>query len=385
MSRPSSTASIPGLRERLRADGTLRRWWEPNAKERAVGCIVVELDSNHLGHARRVAQQLRDDAQKRLAGTAPKTKGTARTMAALIAEYRRARQFKDRPATTRRSYETNLRAIEDKWGPELVIGFGAAACNTWYETLLAAKGSFRARALLRMMSILFSYAELLEWREAGSNPVAPVKMKTPPSRSRACTWEELDALLDAADRLQQPMLALIVLLGIYGGQRVTDVIEARPDHFSQIPMGRKKTAKLVWVWSVVQSKTGKAVAVPIHDDVTAALEAQLARVQEGPGTLVWASTGKPFTGDAMAAAWSRLRAEAATTCPGIASLTQRDLRRSFSNHARAGAATEGDIADVLGNTADKNSALRQVYMAPQLVTATRAVQAVRKPTERKQG
>ena len=66
--------------------------------------------------------------------------------------------------------------------------------------------------------------------------------------------------------------------------------------------------------------------------------------------------------------------------PGVRTLQFRDLRRTFGVWARAGGAIKEDVADVLGNTADTDPELGEVYMPPQFTTASRAVMAVKRPT-----
>ena len=387
--KPSApvTSQVPNVRQRQRADGSWRVWWEPNATQRAAGFKPVELDATRPGFAARAAEKLNADAAAKIAGKAPITGAASRTVRALIADYKASRFFQEKALPTQRAYRVDLKAIEEKWGPQPVTFFDAPICNTWYEALLTAKGAFRARAILRMFSILFKHAEVRGWREAETNPVASVSMKSTAARQRTCSWEEFDALLDAAEALERPMDGVIVALGVYTGQRVTDVIQARPQAFVTARMGRRRVARDGLVWILIQNKTGKEVQVPIHIDIEATVRDQLARATDGPGTLVWdEGTGKAYDINSMGKAWIRLRDEAAKAVPSIATLTQRDLRRTFSTNARAAGVSRDDLVDVMGNTLNTSAALAQVYTASQLATAARAVDAVKKPKkERKQG
>ena len=124
--------------------------------------------------------------------------------------------------------------------------------------------------------------------------------------------------------------------------------------------------------------------MPVHDAALPALRLQLMRTAMGPGTLIWdEATGKAFTPDRFGHVWAQIRTEAAKACPSIATLQWRDLRRTFGNLSRAGGASKADTADVLGNTAATDPKLMRTYMAPQLATTLRAVQAVQRPEKPK--
>jgi len=385
---PPVITEVAGLRQRRRKDGSWRVWWEPNRIQRAAGFTAVDLDAERPGFAIRQAAELNAEAEAKISGK-PRTTGTSeRTISALIADYKASRFYIEKSYETQRTYRIDLNAIDRKWGPHGVVAFDTPTCNTWYEALLASKGVFRALAILRMFSILMKHAEVRGWRAAQSNPVKAISMKAPPGRDRICTWDEFDALMDAADTLGRPMDGLIVAMGIYTGQRVTDIINARPGDFLVTQIGRRKSAREGLVWILQQNKTGKAVQVPIHADLEGQLRSQIALAAAmGQPTLVWdEAKGKRFTLASMNKAWTRLRDEAAKAQPSITTLTQRDLRRTFSNNARAAGVSRDDLVDVMGNTLNVSAALAQVYTAPQLATALRAVDAVQKPKkERKQG
>lgn len=63
----------------------------------------------------------------------------------------------------------------------------------------------------------------------------------------------------------------------------------------------------------------------------------------------------------------------------LSRLQFRDLRRIFGILSRAGGSTRDDTADVLGNSAATNLRLAETYMPSQLDTASRAVDAIRRP------
>jgi hypothetical protein len=64
--RPTLLQSVPGLRERTRADGSVRLWWEPPAAARAKGWGNVDLSAFRPGDAAREARRLNADAARAL-------------------------------------------------------------------------------------------------------------------------------------------------------------------------------------------------------------------------------------------------------------------------------------------------------------------------------
>lgn len=63
----------------------------------------------------------------------------------------------------------------------------------------------------------------------------------------------------------------------------------------------------------------------------------------------------------------------------MAGLQFRDLRRTFAILSRSGGSTKDDTGDVLGNSSAVNPQLAEVYMPSQLDTASRAVDAIKRP------
>lgn len=380
---------VPGLRQRARTDGTWRVWWEPTATQKKLGMATVDLDAAKPGHATREARRLNTECARLAAGGAPKARANARSVNDLINDYLRARSWLRLRATTQATYRVDLKVIGAKWGPQPVALFDRPVVAAWYDALYTAKGAYRSKSIFRMLSIVMGHAELLGWRAENSNPCFNVRVETPEGRDRIATWPEIDALLTAARRLKARHVRLAILLGLYAGQRVTDIREARPDEFACVQVIHPGDAKPrpLWIWSLIQSKRRKVVTVPLHAEVVTALRVQLLLAKgHGPGTLIWdEATGKPFTKERLFRAWEAVRLEAARALPSVATLQERDLRRTFGNLSRHGGAGDGDVADVLGNTAAKNAQLRQTYMAPQLATALRAVSAIEKPKQRKNG
>jgi integrase len=376
------TTSIPRLRQRLRADGTWRLWWEPETDVRALGFAVVELDAGKLGWSVKQCERLNLDVDRaRKAGQRTAPTG-ARSIDALIRDYQGSRKFLGRAEKTQLDYGRRMKAIAQKWGAQPVGAFTKPVMHQWYETLYAQSGAHQALNQLRIMSILFAHAELIGWRPEGSNPCTRLGMQVPKGRSRSATWAEFDALIAAADTLGWPAMACAVALSALQGARQTDVRTARLDGFRTVtlPASGRATQRTALIWELVRSKRGNMGAMELHPDCAPRVRAMLEAAKPGQITLlIDATSGRPISEGLFEDRFSAMRALAAKTVPTVATLQFRDLRRTFGVWSRAGGSSKADVGDVLGNSAATDPKLGETYMPPSFETATRAVMAIARP------
>lgn len=113
------------------------------------------------------------------------------------------------------------------------------------------------------MSILFERAEKLGWRLNNSNPCLRLGVQSPHPRDRVATWDEINAMLQAARDAGLPLMALAILLALYAGQRQTAGL--LPLHAEIIPALRAALAE-----------TGSAKA-PRGDDSPLLIEERVGR------------------------------------------------------------------------------------------------------------
>lgn len=369
-----------GLRERARADGSVRLWWEPPAEARARGMKPVELDPNRLIWSVRRAGELNREAAK---GPQTPKGGKARftvgqTIDHLIDDYEASLRFRRLKPVTRRQYRSNFAVIRRKWGRQLVADFSKPVMGQWYETLYETAGAYMAITLIRAMSLLFSHAELRGWRAEGSNPCQKLKMQVPKGRRRVASWAELDALLAAADAAGLRQVGHAILLSALQGQRQTDVIGAKASHFHQLTV-EGEDPEIIWVWLFEQSKRGNEAFAVLHEETVERLGNLLARTDDGP-LLADDRTGAPWSVRLFGERFAEVREAAiAAGCASLKDLQYRDLRRTFGALGRRGGASKSDVGDVLGNSAAVNQHLGDVYMAPQIITALRVARAIRRP------
>lgn len=368
-----------GLRQRQRGDGSWRLWWEPTRRQAAAGAKVVEFSIRTPGLAQREATRLTSEWNARIAGKPMPIAPGGRSVSALIQDYRTSLAWTRLAETTQRAYQSDLVAIDEKWGPQPVSLFDEAMMDLWYESLHSERGVWRAGSILGTMRRLMKHAEKRKWRPRGTNPCREMEIERGKPRRRTGTWEELDAILRASRVLGLRSMRLAILLAVFSGQRQTDLRLARPDAFR--PFDLPGGGRPVWVWTLTRNKRGNEGHIPMHPEIVPALRVQLLIVGQGPGTLMWdEATGRAFeTKDQVFKRWETIRNLAAKTQPSVATLQWRDLRRTFGALSRGGGATKSDVADVLGNTADQNPMLTETYMAAQLITSLRATSAIQRP------
>lgn len=377
---------IKRLRQRKRRDGTWRIWWEPETAIVDLGFSVFELDENKLGWSVRKCEQLNLDVTRARAAGGKVAPTGGRTMAALIGEYRRSHKFLLLADKTRQDYNTRLNAIDLKWGGQMVASFTKPVMFTWYETMHENSGAHQALQMIRMISALFSYAELKGWRAEESNPCFKLKMHVPKGRSRSATWSEFDALIKRADARaatgdhNMAVMACGIVLSMLHAARQTDVRLARMDGFRNMRVAGLDGPTHEFIWEMRRSKRQNLGMMPVHPEADARIRRVMAQGDAGREyLLVNPANDKPYNEERFGQIFADLRADVAASMPTIKTLQFRDLRRTFATMARAGGSTKDDVGDVLGNSAATDPQLGEIYMPSQFATAKRAVAAVRRP------
>ena len=246
----------PNLRQRQRADGSWRVWWEATGPLRKLGFTSVELDADAPLKAAREARRLNaavDEA--RLTGTAPRSKRGPVCIEDVVEDYKRGIHYLESLAPkTRDSYAKGLRLIIAKWGDVPVTDFTKPMARTWYESLYRDAGKWQAPALIRLLSIIMNHAELRGWRAENSNPCMRLGVSIPRGRARVVTWPEYDALQAAAVKAGLPSIGLAMALSYLAGQRETDVMMALRGDFARQPVR--------WPVRPISSSTSKACPAP---------------------------------------------------------------------------------------------------------------------------
>lgn len=367
-----------GLRQRQRANGSWRLWWEPNGTQRKLEFEAVELDANRLTWSIKEAERINKLVANVAAGNPKVAAGTTGggprkgSFDQLVDRYFKSPEFDQLSAASKDSYSATIRRLRQKWATARVSDFDRAICKEYYDTLYGTGKHTQALHLIRMLSVLLSYAVEIGWIE--HNPALNLRKVTPPPRQRLATWDEIDALLDAAAALDWPTMGLAVALSVFNGQRQADIINAKVAAFQ------------AGCWELVRSKNKRASRLVLHHETAKWLPAAIAAGREDRERLILDPvTGLPTDKYGFSKRFDQIRAEAAKACPSLLApdrLQFRDLRRTFSALARDAGVEDRDRADALGNTSDVNAALSQTYNPPSDRAAAKAIHSITRP-ERK--
>lgn len=364
------------VRQRRKAGGDWRIWWEPEAAVRALGFATTELDAKRLTWSTREAARLNTlvaQARDGVGRASPISGG--RTVSALIAAYTASPDWGRLRPATQRDYRGGFRIIDQKWGGWQVVLFRRGIVQEWFETLHRDRGAHQAKSVMRKLSLLMSYAERREWVDV--NPCLRLKIPTPKPRGRVVEWHELDALTDAARGLGLHGTALAITIGFFSGQRRADILAATLD---QIGLDGR------WRFSRSKARDGSAQAagaIKLHAELLPLIVARIDAAADPAAPICQDdATGAAFSGDLFAKRFAAARAAAAATCPSVADIQFRDLRRSWAYWSREGGAGDRDRADGMGNQSDRNALLSQTYNPPTAEGAARAVDAIQRPAPR---
>ncbi len=368
-----------GLRQRQRANGSWRLWWEPNSTQRKLEFEPVELDANRPTWSVKEATRINKMVASVAAGNPATALATGEdgprkgSFDQLVARYFKSPEFDQLSDASKDSYSATIKTLRRKWATARVADFDRAICKEYYDALYGTGRHTQALHLIRMLSVLLSYAVEIGWIE--HNPALNLRKVTPPPRQRLATWDEIDALMDAAATLNWPTMGLAVALSVFNGQRQADIINARVDAFK------------AGHWTLTRSKNKRTSRLALHEETMKWLPAAMAVGREDRERLILDPvTGLPTTKYGFSKRFDQMRAQAAKACPSLLAphrLQFRDLRRTFSALAREAGVEDRDRADALGNTSDVNSALSQTYNPPSDRAAANAIHSIARP-ERKE-
>lgn len=193
--------------------------------------------------------------------------------------------------------------------------------------------------------VLADVSAWLKWcRQRGAIPMnwaQLVDRETPPGRIRVGTWDELAALIKAAEAMGLHSIADAIILGVDLSWSQCDRLSLR---WSQIDgAGRIKGAR---------QKTGRKGETPTLTDLAGArLPLIKARQRETYGTdklihhvLICEATGAPWKADHYRHKFAEVREAAAADCPSVADFRDQDLRDTAITVAFQAGLTPAEIA-----------------------------------------
>jgi integrase len=312
-------------------DGTARHYWQPSAELRAAGWKPRRLAQDQATAIDQAEALNADvDAWRRgdVAPSAPATvkargkKHAPGTVSALIADYKASRFWsKLAAATTRRSYEWALDAIEAWAGDQPARGITAPAVQAFYEAQLrrveqhgrkrvVVETPAKAAAAVRVLRLLLQVGVRLGY--LGSNPASRPGISLTRKRDpRPWSPDQVRHMAAVADRLGWRSIGTAMLLNEWIGQREGDVLT--------LPPFRVEAEALV----IRQGKTKRVVALPVHQvpHLVARLRAEAERdgaVLSPTHLLLNDRTGQPWNEHTFRHTFADIRAAAVTGLPATA-------------------------------------------------------------------
>lgn len=181
-------------------------------------------------------------------------------------------------------------------------------------------GLHQASGVLTVASLWLKWCRARQSRKV-INWAADVKRDTPPGRIRPGSWAEIDAMMEAAERLGWLSIADSIVLGL-------DLSWSQIDRLAltwpRAGRGRCLTGP------EGRQKTGRVGGTPLSEIGRRRL-AQIIwrqrRMAAQPTHVLWCeTTSAPWKADHYRHTWADVRDEAAKACPSVATLTDADLR-----------------------------------------------------------
>jgi integrase len=180
-----------------------------------------------------------------------------KSLAALIVEYRKSARWQAIKDSTKSAYHGPLQWLGDKYGEQSIADLTRADVIR-IQGIKAADGNSASNTVLKVLRILVAHSIDLGWRL--TDPTLRVK-KMPEGEHRAWTDDE-HAQFEARWPVGTPE-RLGYALALFTGQRRGDVAGMTWGDVDPIRRAVR----------VVQEKTGTKLAVPLHRDLWAVLEA----------------------------------------------------------------------------------------------------------------
>lgn len=221
------------------------------------------------------------------------------TFGYMLTRYYASPEFRPLSDSTKLFYRRYLDPLRVKWGKIALDGLTSRVVREWRNKMADKPGT--ANAALRSLKAVLVWAvknELIT-----TNPAE----KVDPIRTKSDGWQAWpETALVRFSAKATGTVRIAFMLALHTGQRRGDVLAMRWDAISE-----------GWI-SLKQSKTGRALEIPLHPTLAAELEAersrQLAAAEARKSkaqhvaiglTIVQREDGRPYTDSGFASIWNR--------------------------------------------------------------------------------
>lgn len=288
------------------------------------------------------------------------------TVSQLVNAYKVSEDWRLLRASTVQTYLYEFRRLEAAFGHDVAATLSLRQVDDWLETLRR-RSPATARGVLAKGRLLFAWAQRKEMIPnvnpfKGQRRIRRGKsdLAQGGKRSARFTWEELQIVVEAADRAGLASIGDALTLAFACVQRISDVLRIEAQH---VAGGRLR---------FVQSKTGFAVDMALPP-IAAERLACRPRAAAGP-LVVSETTGGAYHEKTVSRVFARLRdslvAEGHTS---IAGKQLRDGRRSgFVQYVLDGASIPF-VCSMSGHSIEEGMAIVEHYLPKTADQADRAV------------
>lgn len=341
-----------------------RLYWQPSAALRRRGWTGQSLGVLSAAHLN-AADELNAGADAALAAEAAAAPAPE-TLAGLVRAFQASEEWQALRARTRRDYARHLARATADLGERLADQLTGKQVKAWHGALGGGRDAYNHVASLRA---LFAWATTAG--RARGNPAAGLGIRKPASHKRVGERAELWALVEAADALGRPSVAVAAVLLAATMQRPADVLALTT---RQVRAG---------VLRLTQFKTGAELAFALHP-VAAERLGHLG--DNGAPLVVNERTGAAYTERAFERAWAAARARAAERLPSIAGADQEvqdptrrgplnaaHMRRTGMVWAAEAGAKIDEICSVSGHDLSSGMQILETYLPRQRLLADRAI------------
>ena len=245
------------------------------------------------------------------------------TFEALIAAWHQSPEWKGLGDGTRQEWTRHCLRIMDWWGELEVKGISPKHVLAFRDAY--AETPATANNMLRCLSSMLGWSVPRDWRP--DNPCREVKKLASGEGYAPWPWE----VIEAAKLELRPDLWWVVAVALYTGQRLGDCLVMKWSAISANGLIQVK-----------QSKTKKALLIPLHSNLRAVLEA----IPRRAVTILTNTDGTPWTDDGFQSSWNKYR-------PAIVKendLVFHGLRKSAVVFLLEAGATDAEVGAVTGQS-----------------------------------
>lgn len=334
-----------------------RAYWYPSKVAKARGWQIVSLGvDGHQAWAEAERLNLKWDADRKAIRTGGERLRPG-TLAAVFATYRETTVWKRKADRTKQMWVEAWDVIAQVFADVPVAKIDFPQCDEFYQGLRETRSLHATHRVFQIFRALLNVA--ISMQLISSSPAKSVKNETPAPRSAIWAHDEVARLIEQAEAMNSPGIALAIRIAY-------DTQFSPPDVRSLTLAHLRKNAEGLPYFDRKRTKSKQQAYGTIGHETYAALRVYLATRPCGEDEpFLRTNRGLIFNKKSLAHDFRKVRN---AVFPGDTRRLE-DMRRSGIVEAAAGGATDTELAAKAGNTLDKVARLRETYNPAQLASA----------------